>query len=47
MMQTCGWWWMAGKKAVYLPMSDAYHLDGWHVDHHDKTLYIAPNGVNI
>lgn len=35
------------QKAVYLPMSDAYHLDGWRVDHHDKTLYIAPNGVNI
>lgn len=35
------------QKAVYLPMVDAYHLDGWHIDHHDKTLYIAPNGVNI
>lgn len=35
------------QKAVYLPMADAYHLDGWHIDHHYKTLFIAPDGVNI
>lgn len=35
------------QKAVYLPMADAYHLDGWHIDHHDKNLFIAPDGVNI
>lgn len=35
------------QKAVYLPMADDYHLDGWHIDHHYKTLFIAPDGVNI
>lgn len=35
------------KNPVYLPMVDAYHLEGWKVEHSGSSLYIMPDGVNL
>lgn len=35
------------KNPVYLPMVDAYYLEGWKVEHSGSSLYIMPDGVNL
>lgn len=35
------------KNPVYLPMVDAYHLNGWKVEHVGNSLYIMPDGMSL